>query len=54
VLVVDNFLADIDGRTVKIERDLDHIDGPDDTGAEAARLEQKDLLLRAEIRCERL
>ncbi len=54
MLVVDNFLADVDRRAVKVECNLDHIDGPDDTGAEAARLEQKDLLLRAEVRCERL
>jgi hypothetical protein len=54
VLVVDNFLADIDRRAVEVESNFDHIDGPDDTGAEAPRLQQKDLLLRAKIRCERL
>ena len=44
VLVVDDFLADIDRRTIEIQRDLDHIDRAHDAGAESARLEQIDLL----------
>src|ERR1039457_4827158 len=54
VLVVHDFLADVDRRTVQIQRNLDHIDSPDNTGAETTGLEQKNLLFRAVIRCERL
>ena len=54
VFVVDDFLADIDRRAVEVERNFHDIDSPDDTGAETARLEQKNLILRAVIRCERL
>ena len=54
VLVVDDLLAHVDRRTVEIESDLHHIDRPDDTGAETARLQQKDLLVHAVVGCERL
>jgi hypothetical protein len=37
--VVDDFLADVDGRTEGLEGDADHINGPNDAGAEAARLQ---------------
>ena len=54
VLVMHNFLADINRRAVQIERNLHYVDSPDDAGAETTRLEQKDLLVRAVVRCERL
>ena len=54
VLVMHDFLADINRRAVQIQRDFDHIDGSHDTGAETSRLEQEYLLVRAVIRCERL
>ena len=47
VLVMHDFLAHVDRRAVKIESDLDHIDGSHHAGAEAARLQQKNLLVRA-------
>ena len=49
VLVVHDFLAHIDRRPVQIQSDLHHVDSPDDAGAEAPRLEQKDLLVGAVI-----
>ncbi len=36
--VVDDFLADVDGRAEGLEGDADDVDGADDAGAEAARL----------------
>jgi hypothetical protein len=54
VLVVHDFLADVDRRPVQIQSDLHHVDSPDDAGAEAPRLEQKDLLVGAVIGCEKL
>jgi hypothetical protein len=49
-----DFLSNINRRAVQIQRDLDHVDGSHDTGAETSRLEQEDFLVRAVIRCERL
>ncbi len=54
VLVVNDLLADVDRRSVQIQGDLDYIDSPDDAGAETSRFKQKDFLVRAVIRCERL
>jgi hypothetical protein len=51
---VHDFLADVNRRAVKVQSNLDYIDSPDDTGAKTTGLEQKDLLVRAVIRCERL
>ena len=39
--VVDDLVADIDGRAEFLERPLDDLDRPDDAGAEAARLSHK-------------
>ena len=44
VLVVDDLLADVDRRTVDLERMLDGLDGAVDAGAVAARRCQQDLL----------
>ena len=54
VLVVYDFLAHVDRRTVEVERDLHHVDRPYDTGAKASRLEQKNLLIRADVGSKRL
>jgi hypothetical protein len=35
---VNNFFADVDGRAEGFEGDADHVDGANDSGAEAARL----------------
>src|ERR1035438_2129999 len=49
VLVVNDFLAHVNRRSVEVERDFDHIDGPHHTRTESARLEQIHLLFRAVI-----
>ena len=54
MLVVHDLFADVHRSAVQIERNFHHVDRPDNPGAEAARLEQKYLLVRAVIRCERL
>jgi hypothetical protein len=54
VLVVDDLFADVNRRAVEVKSDLDDVDGSDDTGTKASRLEQENLLVRAKIRCERL
>jgi hypothetical protein len=51
---VHDFLADVNRPSVKLESDLYHVDSPHHTGAKSTRLEQKNLLFRAEIRCEGL
>ena len=53
VLVVYDFLSNINRRAVQIQRDFDDIDGSHNTGAETSRLEQENFLVRAVIRCER-
>src|SRR5215469_10694280 len=45
VLVMHDFLADINGRPVKVQSDLDYVDGAHYASAEAARLEKKDFPL---------
>jgi hypothetical protein len=40
---MDDFVAHIDRRLIAIERTLDDIDRPHDSGAEATRLGQEDL-----------
>src|SRR5260370_7841124 len=54
VLVVDNFLADVNRRTIEVQSNLDHIDSPDDTGPKATGLAQTALLVRPLIVSERL
>src|SRR5271166_923425 len=44
VAVVDDFLADVDGRTIEVYGNFDYIYRAHDTGAETARLEQQNLL----------
>ena len=41
--VVDDLLADVDGRAVQLERPLDGLDRPLDAGAVAARRSEKHL-----------
>ena len=41
--VVDDFVLDIDGRTVPLQGQFDHVDSPDDSGAKAARNTEKHL-----------
>jgi hypothetical protein len=36
--IVDDFLADVDGRTKSLERDTHHVDSPDHARAEPSRL----------------
>ena len=43
VEVVDDLLADVDGRPVQVERALDRLDGALDSGAVAAGRRQQDL-----------
>ena len=43
VLVVDNFVANVDGRTIDLERSFDDVDGPDDSGTESSRLCEQDM-----------
>src|ERR1019366_3056120 len=50
VFVMDDFFADIDWRAVQVESDLDHINGSDDAGAEAAGLQEVDLLVSMGVR----
>ena len=54
VLVVDDFLANVDRRAIEVERDLDHVDGAHDAGAESAGLEKVNLLVSDCIRGDRL
>ncbi len=54
VFVMNDFLADVDRRPVEIERDLDHVDGPDHAGAKTARFEQKYLLVGPGVGRKRL
>ena len=42
VVVVNDFVADVDRRVVPVHRALDNFDGPFDAGAEAARLGEED------------
>ena len=44
VEVVDDLLADVDGRAVQVERALDRLDRPLDAGAIAARRSEENLL----------
>src|SRR5579863_1821832 len=50
VLVVHDFLADIDRRPIEVERYLDHVDGAHHAGAKTAGLEKVDLLVSGYIR----
>ena len=52
VFVVDNLLADINGTTIEIQRDLDNIDSPHDAGTKSPRFEKIDLLVSARIRSD--
>jgi hypothetical protein len=47
VLIVNDFLAHVDGRPVKVQSDLDYVDGPHHAGAESPRLQEIDLLFGA-------
>jgi len=40
--IMDDFVADIDGRSEALERQFDDLDRPIDTGAEAARRSNED------------
>ncbi len=47
VPVMDDFLANINRRAVQIQRDLDHVDGADDTSAKPPWPQQDNLLGRS-------
>src|SRR5712671_5524394 len=47
MLIVNDLLAHVNRRAVEIQRNLDHIDGPNDARAKSAWFQQKDLFLRA-------
>ena len=49
VLVVYNLFAHVNRRAVEIQRNPDHIDSPHHPGAEAPRLQEIDLLVRAVV-----
>ena len=42
VLVVDDLVANVDGRTIDLQRPFDDVDGPHHPGAETPRLRQND------------
>ena len=43
VLVVDDFVTNVDGRAIDLERSFDDVDGPDDSGTKSSRLCEQDM-----------